>query len=386
MEKQQTTSQGSGFRGAVRRGVRMLLNTALTLGVVAGAAFAIQYGASELARRADAAPTPDAAPAIPVAATPLKLETGYDVRRAFIGQVEARKATTLSFELAGRLVAVLVDEGYPVDVGQVVARQDTAILEAERTRLLASKAAAEAQLTFAEQTVARNEALLDRGFAPQSGVDEALSRRDELSNRIAEIEASLASVDIRMEKSEITAPFAGLVTARFLDGGEALSPGQPVLGLIETTGPQVRVGVPLDLTADDLAKAEIDVAGTVSTAELISLRPDVDPVTRTRTAIFAIDTNADFAFGQTARVHLSERVDAEGFWVPLTGLKEGARGQWTVLTVDAENAVRSAPVEILHAESDRVFVRAAFADGTPLIDRGPQRVTVGQEVVLKLSE
>ena len=44
--------------------------------------------------------------------------------------------------------------------------------------------------------------------------------------------------------------------------------------------------------------------------------------------------------------------------------------------------VRAAPVEILHAESERVFVRAALPTGTLLINEGPQRVTVGQQVTL----
>ena len=77
---------------------------------------------------------------------------------------------------------------------------------------------------------------------------------------------------------------------------------------------------------------------------------------------------------------IEESVEAAGIWVPTTSLKEGVRGQWTMLVVDAENVVRQASVEILHAESTRVFVRGAFPAGMRLIDAGPQRVTVGQRV------
>ena len=52
-----------------------------------------------------------------------------------------------------------------------------------------------------------------------------------------------------------------------------------------------------------------------------------------------------------------------------------------VLVVDPQDVVRHAPVEVLHAESEQVYVRAAMPEGTRLIDAGPHRVTTGQRVV-----
>ena len=386
MAKTQDQAETRGALARLTSLARVSGRVVLTLGVIGGAGLAVQYGATELAQRADAAPSPEAAPAIPVRALPLRMESGYEVTRAFIGQVEAQKTVSLSFELGGRLAEIGVDEGESVAEGQVLARQDTSLLLAERQQLLASKAATEAQLVFAEQTLERNEELKERGFATQAGVDGALATRNELTARMAEIAAGLANVDIRIGKSTIRAPFDGRVTARTVDGGEALSPGQPVLGLVELRAPQVRVGVPLDLDEGRLADASIEIGGERLPATLIGLRPDIDPVTRTRTAIFSVESDAPLAFGQTARLLLTERVEAKGTWVPMTSLKEGVRGQWTVLAVDADDTVRSGVVEILHAESDRVFVRSAFPEGTRLIGEGPQRVTVGQTVVADLSE
>ncbi|MEM9425685.1 MAG: efflux RND transporter periplasmic adaptor subunit [Pseudomonadota bacterium] len=376
----------SRIRTMLVRAAKAIVRTTLTLAVIAGAVLAVRYGSAELANRAEAAPSPDAAPAIPVSVTPLVREDGYDIRRAFVGQVEAAKTVNVAFELPGLLAEILVDEGDQVTRGQVLARQDTAVLRAERNRLEASKSSTAAQLKFANQTVERSEELRERGFAPQSGLDEALARRDELTGRIAEIDADLANVDILLGKAEITAPFDGRVTTRTVDGGEALSAGQTVVSLVQLGAPQVRVGVPLEFGAANMADVEIELDGVVIPASLISLRPDIDPVTRTRTAIFALDSDIAPTFGQTARLLVTERVSADGVWVPLKSLKEGVRGQWTLLAVDTEQTVRAAQVEILHAETDRVFARTALPDGTPLIDAGPQRVAVGQNVVLNASE
>lgn len=379
-------SERSGFGTYVMRGVRWIFRLVLTAAIVAGAVLAMQFGAAELARRADAAPPPEAAALIPVATSPITLSEGYEIRRAFVGQVEPQKTVSLSFELAGRLTEIAADEGDWVTAGQVLARQDLSLLNAERMQLEASRAATEAQLRFAVQTVARNSELNKRGFATQANLDEAMSRKDELEARTREIEASLDNLDIRIAKSQLVAPFDGRVTERAVDGGEPLSGGQRVFGLVELRKPQVRIGVPLDITEDILATAQIDIDGQTFPARLVTLRPDIDPVTRTRTAIFDIETDAQPAFGQTARLFLTETVAADGLWLPVTSLKEGVRGQWTILTVDAQQTVRAAPVEILHAESGRVYARASFPDGTRLIDAGPQRVTVGQTVALANAE
>lgn len=363
-----------------RRGIRLAGRVLFTLAVIAGSFLAVRHGAEVLGHRADAAESPGAAPPVQVITTPLHADDRYSVERSFVGQVEAQKSVAVSFELPGRLAYVRVEEGDAVAAGQVLAVQDTSLLQAERRQLLASRTAAEAQLRFADQTLERSEELNKRGFASQARLDQASARRDELVARIAEIDAALLNVEIRAEKATLTAPFDGRVTERFQDGGEALGAGQAVLRLVETRAPRVRIGVALDVDQDVLGMARIDVGGHRYEARLLQLRPDIDPVTRTRTAIFGIETDTPPAFGQVARLILHEEIKANGFWVPLTSLQEGLRGQWTVLTVDPEQVVRAAAVEILHAETDRVFVRSGFPEGTRLVGAGPQRVTVGQRV------
>ncbi len=373
-------------RGLITRLFRGGLRLGLTVLFIAVAAASVHFGASELANRAAAVPAPEAAPVTTVSATPIKHETGYSVERVFIGQVEAQRSADISFELGGKLKEILVDEGDIVEPGQVLATLDVALLNAERDRLTASRDAVQAQLLFARKTVERNAKLSKRGFASQARLDEAVARQDELQSRIGELDASIRDADLRIEKSRIEAPFAGRVTARRVDGGETLRAGEPVLGLVEAASPQVRIGIPLDVDPQLLASTRIEVRGRRQAASLASLRPDIDPLTRTRTALFDLKDDIDVAFGQTARLYISEAVDAPGTWVPTTALKEGSRGQWAVLVTDAEKVVRLATVEVLHAENDRVFVRGTFPAGTFLIDQGPQRITVGQRVALDSAE
>ncbi|MEO0746370.1 MAG: efflux RND transporter periplasmic adaptor subunit [Pseudomonadota bacterium] len=367
-------------RSFFARAVRFVFVLTTTAAVIAGAGYAVQSGASLLAARAADTPPPDPAPLIAVSVRTLTQDTGYSVPRSFVGQVEPRKTVALSFELAGRLDAVLVDEGDTVTEGQVIARQDIDLLRADRDRQQAARKAVEAQLAFALQTVDRSEALRDRGFASQERLDQSMATRDELTARISEIDAALATIDIRLQKAQLFAPFDGRIARRLLDGGEAVGAGQVLVEVVETGVPQIRVGLPLSIDEGAMDTAQISVNGRSYAATLASFRPDIDPVTRTRTALFDIDADTALALGQTARLELQTEVTEDGTWVPLRSLKEGDKGQWTLLVVDADNIVRRASVLVIHATSDQAYVQGSFPPGTRMIEQGPQRVTLGQTV------
>lgn len=366
--------------GLIRRGVRAVFQLGVTAGVVSIAVFALVMGNQELTRRAEAVPAPEPAAVMPVETRAIAFKQSYDITRTFVGQIEAQRTAVVSFELSGRLASIAVDEGQRVAAGQPIAALETRLLTADRQRLEASKAALAAQLKFAQQTVERRSKLGDQGFSSQATLDEARARADELAARIAELEAALISNDIQLEKSQASAPFAGRVTERRVDGGESVAPGQPLVEIVEDGPVHLRVGVPLDLAEDELASAKVVAGGETLEARLVTLRPDVDPVTRTRTALFEITGATALTFGQTAQLRVTGTVATPGLWVPVTTLKEGVRGQWTLLAVDAQDVVRSLSVQVVHSRGDEVFVRGAFPDGMRLIASGPQRVSVGQRV------
>ncbi len=225
----------------------------------------------------------------------------------------------------------------------------------------------------------RTEALSARGFNSEASLDEALARLDELVARIAEIDAALADNGLRHGKAEVRAPFAGRVTERLVDGGETLAAGQTIVALVQLQAPRARVGVPLDVGEEALAEALIEIGGTPLRARLLTLRPDVDPVTRTRTALFEFDATERSVFGQTARLVVRQTVEAEGVWVATTSLKEGLRGQWSVLVVDGDQVVRPATVEgpagdgLLRRGRQRGAERGAAGGRNPRPARDPAR-------------
>ena len=286
----------SSLASRVMRGV---LTLSLTAFFLAFAAVAVVLGLDLLVNRATASQPPVQAEAIPVEVAPLRIEQGYLVERRFVGQIESRKAADLSFELGGRLTQIDADEGDQINAGQEIARLDTELLAADRNRLRAAREALAARLDFARKEVTRNERLSQEGFASQRRLDEAVAARDELTARIAETDANLQAIDIRLKKSRLVAPFTGRVAQRAVDGGETLVPGQTVLRLIDDAATAIRVGLPLSIDPARLDGSEVDIGGKRYAARLDSVRPDIDPITRTRTVILSVDGVGDLGLGRT---------------------------------------------------------------------------------------
>lgn len=382
-----TTGKPNRIRAVLTRIATILI----TLAVVTGALGLLVSGRTVLANRAADTERPEPAPRMVVEVARIELQPGYDVTRRFTGQIEAAQVTRLGFENPGTLAEILVDEGDIVAKGDVLAQLDQRLLHAERAQLTAAKNALEAQAELARRTEKRRNALNDRGFASDQSLDTIALSLVELQARISEVDAALASVDIRLDKARMRAPFDATVSVRERDPGVSLSAGQPVLALLEEGARQFRVGVSPDLVASLAAGDSFEVFfGTRSVrATLTSILPDLDPATRTRMLLMELEGSDLPAFGTVGELRLTQQIRAPGFWLPLGALRDGPRGLWEVMTVvDEDNAYRVAKeaVEILHAEADRVFVRGTLAAGMQIVTGGPHRVVPGQRVVLSTEQ
>ena len=328
------------------------------------------------------------APPLPVEVVIAEHQPFYTVRRAFSGRVEARRASDLGFERNGLVVELLADEGDRVAVGDALARLDDRTLVIDRQRIAAQIDEVSARLELARLTLARREALFQRGHSPEQTRDDIRFEATALAAQLAQLEASLAGIDIELSKTELRAPFDAIVTDRMVDEGTVISAGEPILHIIEDAALEARIGLPSRLASrvavgsvHDVTVAGLPVRGTV-----MANVPSLDASTRTMAVILALDgSTAAIPDGELARLLLDERVGEGGTWLPLTALSEGLRGLWSVLVVrndpqTGDQHLARADVEVLHMETDRVFVRGTFEAGDRVVATGSHRLVAGQRV------
>jgi len=181
--------------------------------------------------------------ASPVTVTGLRLAEVRAVQvpeeSVLVGTVQARESASLSAQVVGRVNAVLVHEGDTVRAGQVLVRLDNQQARAgvDQAQGSASAAqhqleAAESQAALASSTLQRYQMLRDQNSVSPQEFDEVSHRSEDATAQLAAAQANLdaqkasaSSAKVLVGCSTITAPFAGVVTARHVDPGALAAPG-----------------------------------------------------------------------------------------------------------------------------------------------------------------
>ncbi len=322
---------------------------------------------------------------LPVAVETVQRQPSYQVNEYYAGRVEARQTVNLSFEQAGKIAAVMVDEGDFVAEGALIARLDTDLLEASRAQTQAAVDRIASQVKLAKLTETRQKQLFEQGHSTEQRYDEARLNREALEAQVSETKAALKTIDINIEKSSLYAPFDAQVGARLVDTGAVRDAGMTIVTLLESKVQQARISVPTD-RVEAMKTAEtlfVSYRGTPIPAKISAIRADVNQTTRTQDVLLDILPENSVPFGELVELALPETRVQQGYWVPVEALIEGKKGLWNIFAVeegDEGNRIARRAVEVIYAETSRVYVTANIGEQARLVASGTHRVVPGQYV------
>lgn len=333
-------------------------------------------------------PVPEAP--IAVSVIPVALTQGYDRKSRHVGLVEPLRQTDVAFETSGTLLHILVGEGERIAKGQPIAQLDTRSLEAERASQVASRAALFSDLERAQLALERQRTLQARDFAAGQSFDDARLLVTRSEALIEQADATIAAIDVSLDKATLRAPFNSQVGAQTIDEGSTVNANVPVASLFEWSSPIVRIGLPIESkpALQQRTHHSIEVDGITYPATVISTRKDVSARTRTVDVRLQLDTTdrPRPSFGQTAELVLQQRIEQSGYQVPISALSEGDAGLWSLLLNvpdepgDTTGRVVREHVEILHTDGERAFVTGDLLSEAEIIQVGHHRVVPGQRV------
>jgi RND family efflux transporter MFP subunit len=187
----------------------------------------------------------------------------------------------LSAQTGGRVAAMSADVNDRVDAGQVLLRltvvEQQAGVEAARAQLRA----AEASVVEAERQYQRFASLVEQKFVSRAQLDQARAARDAALAARDAARAQVAAAGQGAAYTVVRAPYAGIVSARQVEPGETVVPGQPLMTVYAPEDLRIELRLPQSaadaVRAAPGARVRFDDGRSVDAREVVVF-PSADPL------------------------------------------------------------------------------------------------------------
>ena len=190
-----------------------------------------------------------------VAAETLPFETAAaesaraPLERVYDGTVEAVNRATMSAQTAGRIAEVFFDVDDYVEPGEPIVRFTDVEQQSALRQAKAALEEALARQKQAESEFSRAEGLFESGSSSRREYDQALAARDAAVARTAAARSAMQTAEQQLEYTLVRAPYAGIVTERHVEVGEAVAVGQPLMSGLSLESLRVVINLPQQVAA-----------------------------------------------------------------------------------------------------------------------------------------
>lgn len=291
-----------------------------------------------------------------------------------LGTLKASESVEVMATVTERVKSIHFNDGQTVEAGQVLVRLQNA---EETASLQELKIATE----NAKQQYERYVPLFRRGDISQATLDEYKREWDLARAKEAVIEA-------RLNKLTLKAPFAGQVGLRQISEGALLTPGTLVTTLQDVAHLKLDFSVPsrflTELKVGDQVAAVSDAyPGQVFQAQVETLVPTVDPVTRSVQVRAKLDNpQSKLLPGMLMKVEMKQ-APKQILFIPETSIVPVADKHFVYQLQPQESGlykVARKQVELGLRRPGLVQVVSGLRQGDRVISEGALRVRPGQEV------
>jgi len=326
-------------------------------------------------------------------------------RVASQGVVAPRTESDLVAEVRGRVLSVsekLVVGGF-FERGEELLRLDDREHRIARDRANARVRLRESEARLATAEADRRRQLRQRGAASAADLDKFESRERVAEALVAEARATLAQVELDLERTFVRAPFAGRVRERSVDVGQFVSPGTKLGRIFAIDYAEIRLPIRTDELAyldaklvglhrpvqigDGEAGALVYLTGRLGgrelrwEARLVRAEATIDEQTRMLHVVARIDDpyllkdrDPEAALGVVAErlplpaglfvtASIEGRRVSDVFVIPVMALRDGDR----VFILDDEGRLRVREVSVLRRDRTEVIIDQGLEAGEHVI-------------------
>ena len=304
-----------------------------------------------------------------------------DNAQTYVGIVEEREATAVSFTGMGIIKRMLVNEGQAVGKGQLIAEMD----DTQARNLLSG---AEAQMTQANDALARFKMLHDNGSLPEV-------KWVEIQSKVAQAKSQLEVARKNLADCRLVAPVSGIIGKKLIGVGETALPSQAVVSILDISTVKVKVAVPEadvgGINAHPPTSIQVEAINGSYQGGQIEKGVQADALTHTYDIRINV-ANADRKLlpGMVANVRfVSDGSQAIGSkMIPVTAVQKKtvstslqADGSLFVWTVGKDSMAHRSTVTIGQTQGNYVCVIDGLNVGDRIVTEGYQKLSEGTKVI-----
>lgn len=288
-----------------------------------------------------------------------------------LGSLRANEAVVIRPEVAGRIEAIHFEEGARVNKGDLLFSLDGAIARAEVQEW-------EATVAQSKRESDRVSDLIARKLASQNDFDAKRSL-------YAIDEARLASAKTRLSKTEIRAPFSGVLGLRQVSVGEYVNTGDALISLAQTDPLKLDFRIPETMATRARSGQSVQITldaypGETFAGRVFAIDPSVDAATRSvmLRAVLA-NPGGKLRPGQFANVQLALAQRANSLIIPEQAL--WPQGGKQFVYVVRNGRAELAEVKIGKRTAGRVEIVTGLTPTDEFIVAGQMKIFPGAAVV-----
>ena len=297
-----------------------------------------------------------------------------DDAQTYVGIVEEREGTAVSFTSMGVVKRVLVNEGQAVGRGQLIAEMD----DTQARNLLSG---AEAAMNQANDALERYKMLHDNGSLPEV-------QWVEIQSKVAQAKSQLEVTKKSLADCRLTAPVSGIIGKKLVGAGETALPSQAVVTILDISSVKVKVSVPeaeiSGINASTPSSIAVEAAQVTVSGGKIEKGIQADALTHTyEVRINVQNANRKLLPGMVASVKFIAEGSQSiaGKSLPVTAVQKAADGALFVWTVAKDSTAHRAKVSIGATNGNHVAITDGLNMGQRIVTEGYQKLSEGSRVV-----
>jgi RND family efflux transporter MFP subunit len=145
-----------------------------------------------------------------------------------VGNIMPSLNSTLSAEIPAQVKEVLVKPGDKIEKDQLLLKLDDKQYALELEQAQSEWTATKANFDEADRNYQRTQRLLEKMASTQVAGEKAQTAYENAQSKLQTASKNIERLKIRLEKTNILAPYTGLVGEKFIDSGDYVMPGTPL--------------------------------------------------------------------------------------------------------------------------------------------------------------